>query len=105
MAMKRFLTILKYRPRENDRERRARLPNIIVGGLMILDLLTLLGTLIYYPMSAGSITHDVDVMYLALFLTLIVCTVVLAINHWVSVELESTVFLTAPTVRHGRWRK
>jgi hypothetical protein len=44
MAMKRFLTILKHRPRENDRERRARLLNIIDGGLVLLDLLILIGT-------------------------------------------------------------
>jgi len=98
MAMKRFLSILKHRPRENDRARRARLLNIIVGGLMILDLLTLLGTLIYYPLNAGSIPHDVDVMYLALFLTLMTGAIVLALNQWVSVELASTVFLTALVV-------
>jgi hypothetical protein len=43
MAMKRFLSILKHRRRENDRERRARLLNIIVGGLVILNLLILIG--------------------------------------------------------------
>lgn len=44
MAMKRFLSILKHRSRENDRERRARLLNIIVGDSVILDLPILIGT-------------------------------------------------------------
>jgi two-component sensor histidine kinase/PAS domain-containing protein len=94
MRLKRFFHNLKHPGSESDRERRARLLNLLVGGFAAVSFVFLIVLLIFFPPRRVASLLDYRGLYLGVISMLVTGGIVYLLNRRGHVDLAAILFLT-----------